>query len=91
MTDIRSLVADLLRARGPIPEGLALDAFDYIDSGHVDSLAVMKFIVSLEAALDIELTDDDIESQAFRTVGGLAALLERRVAERAGGLKRAAS
>lgn len=80
MTDVRSIVVGLLRARGPIPEGSALDAFDYIDSGHVDSLAVTKFIVALENALDIELTDGDIESDRFRVVGSLVALLEERVA-----------
>ncbi len=82
MTDVRSVVVGLLRARGPIPEGPALDAFDYIDSGHVDSLAVMKFIVALENALDIELTDADIESDRFRRVGSLIALLEERVGQR---------
>ncbi|MGD2134102.1 MAG: acyl carrier protein, partial [Maricaulaceae bacterium] len=60
----------------------ALDEFDYVDSGHVDSLGLMKFIAALESALDIELTDADIESDRFRLVGGLVALLEERAAER---------
>ncbi|WP_338763641.1 acyl carrier protein [Massilia sp. METH4] len=71
---IRQRILALLQRKGGLPPGFTDDT-DYIDEGIVDSLAIVKFIVDLEKAFDIELTDEDIESPAFRTVAGLTALV----------------
>ena len=71
---IRTRILALLQRKGALPPGFS-DGTDYIDEGIVDSLAIIKFIVDLEAGFDIELSDEDIESPAFRTVAGLTALI----------------
>ena len=73
----RQRILALLQRKGGLPAGFTDDT-DYIDEGIVDSLAIVKFIVDLEKTFDIELTDDDIESPAFRTVAGLTALVGAR-------------
>jgi acyl carrier protein len=71
---IRARILAQLQRKGGLPPGFTDDT-DYIDEGIVDSLAIVKFIVELETAFGIELTEEDIESPAFRTVAGLAGLV----------------
>ncbi|MEM6627768.1 MAG: acyl carrier protein [Pseudomonadota bacterium] len=83
MTDaVAEKVHDLLVAKGPLPEG-DTSAFNYVDSGHIDSLGVMQLVVALEEAFDVELSDEAILSDAFRTVGGLISAVHAAQDQRA--------
>lgn len=56
--------------------------FNYIDSGYVDSIAVVKFVIEIEAKFDIEISEEDMMSPQFRTVGGLVAIIETKLAHK---------
>ena len=72
----RAFVLARLGASGPLPDGEALGAFNYVDSGHIDSFSIMALIVAIEEAFDIELPDEAFEADSFRTIGGLIAAIE---------------
>lgn len=38
----------------------------------------MQFIMEIEEEFDIELTPDDTQSEEFRTLGGLALIIDRK-------------
>ncbi|MBN2451168.1 MAG: hypothetical protein JXR77_12310 [Lentisphaeria bacterium] len=81
MTDpIRSYLIRKISRHAPLPKGVDLDTFDYVASGHVDSIAIMKFVVDLEVRFDIEITEEDMVLPGFRTIGGLVAILHRKIA-----------
>jgi len=81
MTDrVRPFILKQITKKAPLPAGVDVDAFDYIASGHVDSIAIMKFVVDLESHFDIEISDADLTAPEFRTVGGLAGLVTRKIA-----------
>jgi acyl carrier protein len=73
VADIEHSVRQLIARNGPLPADAA--SFNYIDSGHVDSLGVMSLVAALEERFDIEISDEDILSDQFRTVGGLIAIV----------------
>jgi len=77
---IKHFVITALEKKSKLPTDCDLDAFNYIDSGYVDSMAIMKFIVSIEAEFDIEITESDMELPAFKTIGGLVAIINNKVA-----------
>ena len=68
---VKSFVMDFIEKKGPLPADVDLDQFDYMDSGHVDSMRLLKFIIELETEFDVDIEEDEIEDPAFRTVGGL--------------------
>ncbi len=72
------IVANALMQRGVSAGNLTSD-YDYIKSGHVDSLSLLRFIIELETALGVSISNEDIVSPEFRTAGGLVALLERKM------------
>jgi acyl carrier protein len=79
---IRTFVLALLEKKSRLPRGFN-DASDFLKMGIVDSVGIIKFILELESRFDIEITEADIESDEFRTVQGLVALIERKTTGRA--------
>jgi D-alanine--poly(phosphoribitol) ligase subunit 2 len=74
---IRTFVLALLEKKSRLPKGFD-DASDFIKSGIVDSVGIIKFILEIESRFDIEITEADIESDEFRTVQGLVAMIGRK-------------
>ena len=80
---ISGFVLARLEKKSKLPVDQPLDTFDYIQSGHVDSIAIIRFVVDLEREFDIEIVEADLISPEFRTVGGLIALIGRKCAAKA--------
>ncbi len=76
---IRSFVRELLEKKSRLPKGFD-DTSDFIQTGIMDSIGIIKFILELESRFDIEITDADIESDEFRSIQGLVAMIHRKVA-----------
>lgn len=75
---IRQFVIQLIEKKYKIPENTDIDSFNYIDSGYIDSMALIKFIIDIEAFYDIEITESDMELSDFKTVGGLVAIINKK-------------
>ncbi len=59
-----------------------VESLDYMESGYVDSMGLITFIVEIEAEYDIRIDDEDIEKDGFRTVGGLITIIEDKLKEK---------
>jgi acyl carrier protein len=79
---IRTFVLALLEKKSRLPKGFD-DASDFIKTGIVDSVAIIKFMLEIESRFDIEITESDIESDEFRSVRGLVAMINRKMIRRA--------
>ena len=80
--DITKYVMSAIQKKHPLPDDIDIDTFNYAESGHVDSLGIVQFIVSLEDKFGIEFTDEDMAAPSFRTIGGMIRLIEGKVVER---------
>lgn len=80
---ITSFIVELLEKKQGIPACQNIADYRFIDAGHVDSLGLMKFILQIEQEYNVELSDTDIASEMFRSVGGLSDLLAKKIAYRA--------
>ena len=65
----------MVERKRPLPDGVSIQAYRFLDEGHIDSLGVMAFVLSIEERFGISLTDEDIVSEDFRSVGGLTQLI----------------
>jgi acyl carrier protein len=75
--DPRPFLLSLLSRKAKLPAGFG-EATDYIEAGIVDSIGVIKFVLELESRFGIAIDEHDIESASFRTVRGLAAMIDRK-------------
>jgi acyl carrier protein len=78
---IRTFVLALLEKKSRLPKGFD-DASDFIKTGIVDSVGIIKFILEIESRFDIEISEADIESDEFRTVRGLVAMIDLKTTGR---------
>ncbi|GBG15958.1 flavohemoprotein [Novimethylophilus kurashikiensis] len=80
MTDsITQFVVGLIEKKAKLPKNIDLPSLNYIDSGYVDSIAIIKFVVEIEAKYEIEISETDIESPEFRTIGGLVSMINKKL------------
>lgn len=66
---VRALLADVLNVDAPANDT------DLVDTGVLDSLALVSLILELENAFDITVSYDDLEIDAFRTVNSIGAFV----------------
>jgi len=82
--EVEQYVLGLIQKKAKLPADVDLASFDYLASGHVDSLGVISFVAQLEQEYDITITNATMESAEFRTVGGVIGIILRL---RAGGCR----
>ena len=75
---IKNFLLKLLKKRSPLPKNFNERKYLYIDSGHIDSLALIKFISQIEKKYKIIFTAKDTESKEFRTIAGLTKLILKK-------------
>jgi acyl carrier protein len=78
--NVVDVIVDLLERGGPVPgDGEpARRNYRYLDAGHVSSFEIISYILELEEHFDIRFSPEDTQSDAFRTVGGLADMIESK-------------
>ena len=76
---IKQFIIDELEKKQSIPKNINIDEYRFLDEGHIDSLGSMKFIIAIEDKFSIELSQEDIVSDEFRTVGGLISIIEKHI------------
>lgn len=79
--EIYDAIVYLLGKRGPVPGRSEQEICDYryLDAGHVDSFNILSLILEIEDKFGISLSAEDTQSDQFRTIGGLIALVERKL------------
>lgn len=77
-TEVRRRVEEFLLQFGPIPGETVEEQlrFAYLDAGHIDSVTLVLMITELEEALHVRLDAHAMQSEEFRTVGGLIRIFE---------------
>ena len=79
--DIFNDIIALLEKRGPIPGESDQEKrnYHYLDSGHLDSINVIQFILQVEERFGITLTPEDTKSDQFSVVDGLIKIVENKL------------
>ena len=74
----------VLQKSQPLPEGLRLGSGTVLmeDGLNFDSVALLEFVIALEGEFGLEIDDDEINADAFRTVGAAAALVASKLEQR---------
>jgi acyl carrier protein len=72
-------VANAIEKRAQLPVDAKIDRFNFVDTGYVDSIEMIKFVLEIETEFGIEITAADMELADFRTIGGLASIIESKL------------
>ena len=77
--EIIEYIVELIEQHGKLPAEVNPEEFNYIDTGYIDSIAIMKFMIELERRFEISLTPQDMVRDDFRTVEGLCDIIMKKM------------
>lgn len=80
MKSIRNFILNYLQKEYTFPDD-DIDTINYVESGYIDSLATLKFVVELEDKFGIGFSDDELSLPDFKIVGGLIQLVQSKVGQ----------
>ena len=72
--DPRDFIVQLLKEKGPVPEQ-NIGALNFLETGLIDSFALIKFIFRIEDAYSIVFSPEEMACREIHTVDGLAHLI----------------
>jgi acyl carrier protein len=77
--DIEGKVLRFFLSKGDISKLTQEELFEYryLDNGFIDSLAIVEMITIFEEEFNIHFNPKIMQSNEFRTIGGLISLIER--------------
>ena len=78
---VYDFIVQLLEEKGAVPEHSPMASYRYLENGHIDSLAFIKFIFRIEERFQIRLSEAEMLGDRIKTVGGLVALIEEKRAQ----------
>lgn len=79
--NISEYIIKALQKKHTIDSEIDIVTLNYVESGYVDSIGIIQFVVEIEDKFGISFTDDEISSPSFQVVGDLIKLVERKVKE----------
>ena len=79
--NIFAFIVLLLEKHGPFPEDdeKGMLAYRFLETGHIDSFQLNEFIMEIEDRYNIALSPEDIQSENFRSIGGLIEIVKNRI------------
>ena len=79
MKDIQEFVTNYIQREYTIPKDVEIASLNYIDTGYIDSLGLIQFIMTIEDEFSIEFTDDDLANPDIKVVGKLIQMIDDKM------------
>ena len=77
--EIKKFIVNYLEKKGKISKNIDIDNLNFLETGYIDSIGIIKFIVEIEEKFNIQISEEDIISEQFKTVKGLVLLIENKL------------
>ncbi len=80
MDKVKDYIINFIERDYSLPEDTDIMNFNYTESGYVDSISMIHFIVSLEDEFGITFTNEELNDPAIKTIGGLLNVVVEKMA-----------
>ena len=79
--DIFNFIVSLLEKHGPVSGKDEMEKLTYrfLETGHIDSFTLNEFIIEIEDQFSIAMSPEDMQSEEFRSIGGLIEIIKNRI------------
>lgn len=78
MSDVTTRIREFVLRAARLSE--VDDEEDLVESGRVNSLFLAQVLTFIEENLGVEVPDEDLTLETFRSIGSIARMVERRTA-----------
>jgi len=80
---INEIISELLKILNkirPIKKNRGkINEFNFVDSGHLDSLEIIRFNMSVEKRFKIQIKFNTLLLKKYNTLGGLASIVKKKI------------
>lgn len=77
---IEKKIIEILKKRGPIiKKNKKVNDYDFIKSGHIDSVGFIKFILEIETKFKIKIPNQSFYSKKISSIQGLANIIKKLI------------
>ena len=79
--NIKDFIFKTLKKANPISKNELknIDNFNFIESGHLDSIQILKFNLQIEKKFKIILNPKETTSKKYMTVKGIVSIIEKKL------------
>ena len=81
---IQDLIIKIINKIKPIEKKYKknIDKFDFMSTGHIDSIEILKFILEIEDKFKISIKPSESVNKNFRTIGGLSSIMVKKLSKK---------
>jgi acyl carrier protein len=81
---IQDIIIKLINKIKPIEKKYKknINKFDFMSSGHIDSIEILKFNFEIEDKFNISIKPNESVKKSYRTIGGLSSMIERKLSKK---------
>lgn len=74
---VEEAVVNYFKSKGEIPAASReqILSFAYLDAGFIDSMGIITMVMTLEQEFNIQIGPDQLQSDEFRTIGGIVGII----------------
>ena len=81
---IQDIIIKMINKINPIDQKYKknIDKFDFMSSGHIDSIEILKFNFEIENKFKISIKPNESVKKSFRTIGGLSSVILKKLSKK---------
>lgn len=79
MERVKDFIINFIERDYSLPEDLDLMNLNYAESGYVDSISMIQFIVEIEEEFNITFSNDELNDPDIKIVGKLIELVNSKI------------
>lgn len=73
-------VLEFFRQKGiEVENSVDMEKIRYLEEGWLDSFDLVEFLIYLEHEFNIELSSEDLQTESFRTLGGVVETILKKL------------
>lgn len=79
MENVKDFIVDYIQREYTLPADVDIMNLNYVESGYIDSMALIQFIAMIEDEFGITFTDEELATEDVKVVGKMVALVSAKM------------
>ena len=79
MENVKDFIVDYIQREYTLPADVDIMNLNYVESGYIDSMALIQFIAMIEDEFGITFSDEELATEDVKVVGKMVALVSAKM------------
>lgn len=79
MENVKDFIVEYIQREYTLPADVDIMNLNYVESGYIDSMALIQFIAMIEDEFGITFSDEELATEDVKVVGKMVALVSSKM------------